>query len=63
MNSLVRVLTSFRRYEFVFSADIESMFYQIRVNEEHKTLMRFLWWLGGDCDAEVREYAMEVHPF
>lgn len=62
MNSLVGVLSRFRRFKVAFCGDIESMFYQVRVAEEHKTYLRLLWWPGGDFGAEVQEYAMTVHP-
>jgi hypothetical protein len=44
-------------------ADIESMFYQVRVKEEHKAFLRFLWWPNGDLSQDLTEFQMNVHLF
>ena len=44
-------------------ADIESMFYQVRVPERHRSFLRFLWWDNGNLDASLSEYQMCVHLF
>lgn len=46
----------------VFACDIEGMFPQVHVNEEHRDL-RFLWWDQGDTTKEPTEYRMTVHLF
>ena len=43
--------------------DIESMFYQVKVPEEGRDLLRFLWWDKGDTSKEPQEYRMTVHLF
>ena len=43
--------------------DIEAMFYQVRVPVYQRDFLRFLWWPGGDLNAELEEYLMVVHPF
>jgi hypothetical protein len=63
MNSLIGILTRFREEHSAFMADIESMFYQVRVQEEHKTFLRFLWWPNGDLSQELTEFQMNVHLF
>ena len=62
-NSLVGVLTRFRQEPVAFMADIEAMFYQVQVPPEQRDFLRFLWWPGGDLNAELKEYRMTVHPF
>ena len=62
-NSLVGVLTRFRQEPVAFMADIEAMFYQVRVPADQRDFLRFLWWPGGDLNAEIEEYRMMVHPF
>lgn len=42
-NSLIGVLTRIRENQAVFMADIESMFYQVRVQEKRGNFLRFLW--------------------
>ncbi|XP_071842702.1 uncharacterized protein [Apostichopus japonicus] len=44
-------------------ADIEAMFYQVRVQREHRDLLRFVWWPDGNTDQPLREYKMMVHLF
>ena len=39
------------------------MFYQARVNEEHRDYLRFLWWTDGDISKDPEEYRMKVHLF
>ncbi|XP_067023847.1 uncharacterized protein [Acropora muricata] len=41
--------------------DLESMFYQVKVPEEGRDLLRFLWWDEGDTSKEPKEYRMTVH--
>ena len=62
-NSLVGVLTRFRQEPVAFMADIEAMFYQVRVPVTQRNFLRFLWWSEGDLNAELVEYRMVVHPF
>ena len=62
-NSLVGVLTRFRQEPVPFMDDVEAMFYQVRVPAYQRDYLRFLWWPGGDLNAEIEEYRMMVHPF
>ena len=62
-NSLVGVLTRFREHPIAFMADIEKMFYQVRVREDQWRFLRFLWWPKGDLGGRLHEYQMNVHTF
>jgi hypothetical protein len=55
--------TRFRQEPIAFMADIEAMFYQVRVPEKQRDFLRFFWWPNGDLSSEVREYQMNVHLF
>ena len=44
-------------------ADIDSMFYQVKVPEEDSDLLRFLWWPDGDLSLEPADHRMCVHLF
>lgn len=44
-------------------ADIEKMFYQVRVPIEDSRYLRFLWWPSGEMDKEPEEFQMLVHLF
>lgn len=62
-NSLIGVLSRFRQEPVAFIADIEAMFYQVKVPDKDTDLMRFLWWPNGNLDGELEEYKMMVHIF
>lgn len=62
-NNLVGVLTRFRQEPVAVMADIESMFYQVRVKEDDRDLLRFHWWPQGNLDEDFVEYRMSVHIF
>ena len=62
-NSLVGVLSRFRKEEVAIMADIEVMYYQVQVPEEDTDLMRFLWWPEGDIEQDMEEFKMTVHLF
>ena len=60
-NKLVGVLTQFRQEKIAFMADIEQMFYQVKVKEDDQDFLHFLWWPNGDLTREPREHWMTVH--
>ena len=63
MNSLVGVLLRFRKEKIAIVADIETMFYQIRVDPSHRDALRFLRWSQGNLNDEPSIYRMTVHLF
>lgn len=62
-SSLIGILTRFRHEQVAVMADVESMFYQVKVPPEDADLLGFLWWLDGGVSQELQEYRMEVHLF
>lgn len=62
-NNLVGVLIRFRQEPVAVMGDVQSMFHQVRVPEEDRDLLRFLWWPRGDFSKELEEYRMTVHLF
>lgn len=52
-NNLIGVLLRFREHPVALMADVESMFYQLRIPEEDTDLLRFLWWPEGDLNSDV----------
>ena len=54
-NNLTCVLCRFRQEFVAFMCDIEAMFHQVRVNEEQRDLLHFLWWEDGDVTKEPQE--------
>lgn len=62
-NRIVGVLSCFRQETVGLTADIQSMFHQVRVEPKDYDALRFLWWLGGDLSGELVEYRMVKHIF
>ena len=62
-NFLVGVLTRFRENPVSFMADIEAMFFQVKVPICQQDFLRFLWWPNGNLNLELQEYKMTVHLF
>ena len=61
-NHLIGVLTRFQQ-EVAIMVDIEKMYFQILVADEHRSLLRFLWWKDGDMSKEIIDHEMCVHVF
>ena len=62
-NSLLVVLMRFRKGLHAYVADIKQMFYQVRMAENSKDFIRFLWWEHGDYSKPLKDYRMNVHLF
>ena len=60
-NKLTHVLLRFRQHPVAVMADVESMFYQVRVVEEDRDALRFLW-VDSQTGEEVVS-RMNVHIF
>ena len=52
-----------RRFREERVADIEKMFYQVKVKKADQDFLRFLWWPNGILPKEPEEYCMTVHLF
>ena len=61
--SPVGLLTRFREDRIAVMADIESMFYQVRVPDSDSSFLRFLWWEDGNMAGDLQEYQMLLHLF
>ena len=62
-SSLLGVLLRFRERPVAVMADVEKMFYQVRVPDNDRSFLRFLWWPNGDTRQELEVYQMNVHLF
>ena len=62
-NNLTGVLHRFQKEPVAIMFDIESMLYQVKVPEERRDLLHFLWWEDGNTSGEPKEYRMMVHLF
>ena len=62
-NSLVGVLTRFRKNNIALVADIEQLFHQVKVKSDDCDALRFLWWPNGNLAKTPEIYQMVVHLF
>lgn len=59
LNNLVSVLLTFRTNRYAIMADIEKMFYQVKVSRIEQDALRFVWReKTGD---NIDDFAMQVH--
>lgn len=62
-NQLIGVLLRFRHHDVAVFADIESMFYQVKVPDKFQDYLRFSCWPDGDLSLEPVDHQMCVHLF
>ncbi len=62
-NTLLGVLLRFHREKVAVMADIERMFYCVKVKEQHRNYLRFLWHKYNCAEKEIIDYRMTVHVF
>ena len=62
-SNLLGVLTRLRQEKYALMADIEKMFFQVRVRKEDQSFLRFLWWRDGNMEKKAEEYCMTAHLF
>ena len=62
-DQLIGVLLRFRKETIAFMANIEKMYFQIRVTEKYQDFLRFSWWKDGDFSKEPIDHMMCAHAF
>ena len=62
-NNLTGVLLRFRQEEVAVAADIRNMFHQVFVEEQDRSVLRFLWFPNHDMTQTPLDYQMNVLPF
>ena len=62
VNKLIGVLLRFRNFPFTLVADIEGMFHQVKVSDQDRDSLRFLW-VNSEDDSSIVTYQMLVHIF
>ena len=60
LNDLVGVLLRFRQHAVAMKSDVEAMFHQVKVKEQERDVLRFLWW---DNAGHPLTYRMTAHIF
>ena len=59
-NKLIHVLLRFRQHQICVMADVESMYYQVRIPPEDRDVLRFVWF---DVEGNLVHYRMRCHVF
>ena len=62
-NKLASVLRRFSRRKITIIADVEAMFYQVKIRREHRAVLRYLWWPDDSLVSEPITFKMTAHPF
>ena len=62
-SKLTGVLIRFREEKIAVMADVEKIFYQVKVTEPDQNYLRFLWWPDSDLTKEPVDHRMTVHLF
>ena len=62
-NPTVGILTRFRQDEVAFMADIESMYYHVRIPEYQQSFIKFLRWQNHNIEQGPSDFAMCAHIF
>ncbi|XP_076061572.1 uncharacterized protein LOC143037324 [Oratosquilla oratoria] len=62
-NLLLGALLRFRLGLYAYVADIETMYYQVKVPECNRDYLRFLWWKDGQIGGDVVKLRMTSHLF
>ena len=60
---IVGVLLRFREEPLAVTGDIEAMFHQVKVPEQQRNYLIFLWWKDNDLDKDVTDHEMTAHVF
>ena len=62
-NRLIGVLLRFRQERVAFCADIECMYHNFRIPEEHRNALRFYWWKDNVPGSPLVPWRAKVHVF
>ena len=62
-NQIFGVITRFHEEPVPVIGNIESIFHQIFVPENDRSLLRFLWWENDDTSGKILVFEMNFHVF
>ena len=56
-------MRTFREEQVPFIADVEAIFQQVRVPEDQRSLLRFLWWKSEHIRNSIKNHEVCVYLF
>ena len=62
-NQIVGVLLQFREEQLAVTGDIEAMYHQVKVPENQRCFLLFLWWKDSDSSKVIADHEMTAHVF
>ena len=62
-NQIVGVLLRFTEKEITVTGDIEAMYHQVKVPENQRCFLRFLWWKNSDSIKVIVDHEMAAQVF
>ena len=62
-NKLLGILLNFRKEKVAITCDVEQMFYNFKVREDHRNFLLFLWHEQNDLTKPLTDFRMNVHVF
>ena len=62
-NSLLGILLRICQESVAVAADVEQMFHNFKVKENHRNFLKFFWYRNNNPDLDFIEYRMTVHVF
>ena len=62
-NQIVGVLLHFREEQIAVTGDIEAMYHQMKVPENQRCFLQFLWWKDSNSSKVIVDHEMTTHVF
>ena len=62
-NQIVGVLLRFREEKIAVTGDIEAMYHQVKVPQNQRCFLRFLWWKDSDSSKFIVDHEMTARVF
>ena len=62
-NQIVGVLLQFREEQIAVTGDIEAMHHQVKVPENQRCFLWFLWWKDSNSSKVIDDHKMTAHAF
>ena len=62
-SQIVGILLRFREEQIAVTGDIEAMYHQMKVPENQRCFLQFLWWKDSNSSKVIVDHEMTTHVF